>query len=157
MLDSPNFAPELNNHIMPSQANPLRVKDIMTAEVLRISPESGIRDAAKMFDKYNIRHAPVVQNGKLVGIVSLTDIQRLSFGPTYGEDEEDVDGAMADMLTVGQVMRYRPVTVGPNEYVKDVATLLTQAEFHALPVVEDEKLVGIVTTTDIIRTLLNYL
>lgn len=133
------------------------VRDIMTTNVIRLTPNTHLAEAKKMFDQYHIRHAPVVHQNKMVGIVSLTDIQRLSFGDVYDASEGDVDKALADMLTVGQVMNHKPVTVSPDDSIKLVAELLTKAEFHALPVVEGDKLVGIVTTTDIIRILLKLL
>lgn len=133
------------------------VRDIMSDDVVKVTPTTSLVEAKKLFDKYKIRHAPVVRQSKLVGIVSLTDIQRLSFGDTYGDGEGDIDRALADMLTVGQVMNYKPVTVTPDDSVKLVAELLTKAEFHALPVVDGDKLVGIVTTTDIIKSMLTLL
>lgn len=133
------------------------VREIMSDDVVKVTPRTSLVEAKKLFDKHKIRHAPVVQQGKMVGIVSLTDIQRLSFGDTYGDMEDDIDRALADMLTVGQVMNYKPVTVSPDDSIKLVAELLTKAEFHALPVVDDDKLVGIVTTTDIIKCMLALL
>jgi CBS domain-containing protein len=99
----------------------------------------------------HIRHLPVLNGGKLVGILSLTDLQRLSFASQWGDEEDDADVAIYDMLSIGQVMQGKPVVVSPEETIKAVASKLTKEEFHALPVVENDKLVGIVTTTDLIR------
>ncbi len=139
---------------MNMELDELRVKDIMTKEVIRLKPNLTIRDAKELFAKYKIRHAPVVKQGKLAGIVSLTDIQRLSFNDTFGDSELDADEALIDMLTVWQIMKQSPVTANADDPVKRAAEILTHSEFHALPVVDNEKLVGIVTTTDIIRALL---
>jgi CBS domain-containing protein len=135
----------------------LTVRDIMSVDVVKVTPDTPLMEARKLFEKYRIRHAPVVLNDRLLGIISLTDVMRLSFGDTYGTDEEDVDKAMADLLQVAQIMNYRPVTVHPDDTVKAVAELLSKAEFHALPVVEDNNLVGIITTTDILKALLKLL
>lgn len=143
----------MTTNLQPVQS----VSDIMSHDVVKVTPNTSLEEAKQLFDKHKIRHAPVVHQGKLAGIVSLTDIQRLSFGDTYGTAEDDVDRAMADMLTIGQVMNHKPVTVAPTDSVKLVAELLTKAEFHALPVVDNDKLVGIITTTDIIRCLLQLL
>lgn len=139
-----------NNHA-------LTVRDIMSADVVKVTPDTPLVAAKKLFEQYKIRHAPVVLQDKLLGMVSLTDVMRLSFGDTYGSNEDDVDRAMADLLQVGQIMNYKPVTVHPDDTVKAVAELLSKAEFHALPVVEDHKLVGIITTTDILKALLGLL
>ncbi len=135
----------------------LTVRDIMSADVVKVTPDTPLVAAKKLFEQYKIRHAPVVLQDKLLGMVSLTDVMRLSFGDTYGSNEDDVDRAMADLLQVGQIMNYKPVTVHPDDTVKAVAELLSKAEFHALPVVEDHKLVGIITTTDILKALLGLL
>ena len=132
--------------------NTTPVSELMTTDLHKVTPDNPLKDAQKLFKENHIRHLPVVQEGKLVGIISLTDLQRLSFGDAFGE--EDTNASMVDMLTVGQVMKHKPVTVNVEDSIQTVAQILTEAEFHALPVLEGQKLVGIVTTTDIIRFLL---
>lgn len=139
---------------MNKELDELKVKDIMTREVIKFSPKVTLREARELFSKYKIRHAPVVRNGELVGIVSLTDIQRMTFNETFGDSELGADRALADMLTVWQIMKQSPVTANEDDSVRKAAEILTHAEFHALPVLHGKKLTGIVTTTDIIRTLL---
>ncbi len=130
------------------------VKEIMTTEVQKVNADQGLTEAQKVFAKYRIRHVPVVRNHHLIGILSLTDLQRLSFGDSFGDYESEVDDTIAEMLSIEQVMKHKPVTVSPAQTIRKVAEMLTDAEFHALPVVDDDKLVGIVTTTDIIKYLL---
>lgn len=130
------------------------VKEIMTKDVYKVDADGQLTEAQKVFAKYRIRHVPVVRDDRLVGILSLTDLQRLSFGDSFGDYESEIDDSIADMLSIEQVMKHKPVTVSPDDSIKEVAELLTKAEFHALPVVEGDSLVGIVTTTDIIRYLL---
>jgi len=139
---------------MNMELEELKVKDIMTKEVIKLSPKVTLREARELFAKYKIRHAPVVRNEELVGIVSLTDIQRMSFNDAFGDSELGADQALSDMLTVWQIMKESPITADEEDSVRKAAEILTHAEFHALPVVRDKKLTGIVTTTDIIRTLL---
>ncbi len=130
------------------------VRDIMTEEVYRIEADKDLPEAQKIFARHKIRHLPVVRNDHLVGILSLTDLQRLSFADSFGDYETEVDDTIAEMLSIEQVMKHKPVTVSPDATIKEVAEILTGAEFHALPVVENDVLVGIVTTTDIISYLL---
>ena len=66
-----------------------------------------------------------------------------------------IDKVVFDMLNVEQVMKHAPQTVSPNSSIDEVAETLTTKEFHAFPVVEGDQLVGIVTTTDIIKFLLD--
>ncbi|MEZ4983417.1 MAG: CBS domain-containing protein [Saprospiraceae bacterium] len=127
------------------------VTEVMTKNLVTISHKSSLDDAERLMRKNHIRHLPVVKSGKLVGIISLTDILRLSFGDTYTEDEEVVDVAVYNMLTLESVMVNRPVTLTTTQTLYEAAEILAEKEFHALPVVEGEKVVGIVTTTDLIR------
>ena len=134
-----------------------KVRDIMTPHPIVLNINDGLPKANSEFTKHHVRHLPVVDNGKLVGILSFTDIMRLSFGDVYqGEGADmDIEGTLFDMLTIDQVMKHHPKTLSPNDTIKQAAQVLTEHEFHALPVVEDGKLLGIITTTDIIRTLIS--
>jgi CBS domain-containing membrane protein len=127
------------------------VKDIMTRHLFQLNPGDSLQKAQRMMEDKHIRHLPVVENHKLVGILSLTDIMRLSFVETYGEKQRGIDAEMYDLLTTQQVMRINPHTVEVNESLHDVASKLVEEEYHALPVLDNEKLVGIITTTDVIK------
>ena len=128
---------------------------IMSAHVVSVNLSHSLDHAELLFKKHNIRHIPVVSGDKLIGMLSLTDLQRLSFVDSYGEDEVDVDTAVYNMLSVDQVMVSNPVAVQSDLSIKEVAEILASREFHALPVLEGTKLVGIVTTTDLIKYLLD--
>lgn len=129
------------------------VSKIMSTKLITINHTNTLLDAERLFKKNKIRHIPVVNKKKIVGILSLTDLLRLSFVDTYGEDDSDVDTAIYNMLSIEQVMVNNPVHISSNKTIKEVAEILSKQEFHALPVVDDGELVGIVTTTD----LLNYM
>ncbi|MET2983852.1 CBS domain-containing protein [Aureibaculum conchae] len=128
------------------------VSKIMTKNVITIDKNEKLPEADKLLRKYNIRHVPVIENDKIVGMLSLTDLSRISFADNY-DDEQSIDDSIYSMLSVAQIMASNPVKVSPDTSIKDVASLLANKEFHALPVVENQQIVGIVTTTD----LLNYL
>jgi CBS domain-containing protein len=128
-----------------------KVSAIMTKEVLTININNSLREVNDIFLKNKIRHLPVVAGEKLIGILSHTDILRISFGNTFGEDQGGSDEAIFDMLSINQVMKHSPITVSANDTLRSAAELLADKEFHALPVVEADKLVGIITTTDIIK------
>lgn len=130
------------------------VSSIMTQSVLTIEMDDSLFNAKQAFDKNKIRHLPVLKDGALVGILSLTDIMRLSFGDTYGEDQAGIDNVMYDMLTINEVMKAEPISVETSASIEEAARIFSENEFHALPVLADGKLAGIVTTTDIIKALL---
>lgn len=129
------------------------ISHIMTTDLTTVTREHSLRDVKHILSDHKIRHIPVVENHKLIGIISRTDIMRLSFGNLF-ENQENADEAMFDMLRIEQVMASHPETVSSDMMIKDVAKLLTEKEFHALPVVDAGTLKGIVTTTDIINYLL---
>ena len=127
------------------------VSTIMTTELIQLNVSDDLYKAEKLFKKHKIRHLPVVNNKKIVGILSYTDLMRISYADVIDEDDDTVESIVYDMFTVPQVMMNKPVVVSPNTTVKEVAEILSIREFHALPVVENDVLVGIVTTTDLIK------
>ena len=128
------------------------VSIIMTRNVVSIAQDSKLPEADQLFKKHKIRHVPVVENDKIVGMLSLTDLSRISFADNY-DDNQAVDDSIYGMLSVAQIMASKPVMVTSDTIIKDVASLLAKQEFHALPVVDNDRLVGIVTTTDLLKYL----
>lgn len=130
------------------------VSKIMTTDLVTLTTNDNLTTAEKQFKKYGIRHIPIVSGNTILGMLSLTDLLRISFADAVDETEDSVDTMVYNMFTISQVMARDVVSVSPQTTIKEVAQFLSQKEFHALPVVEDEKLVGIVTTTDLINYLL---
>ncbi|MEM9362355.1 MAG: CBS domain-containing protein [Bacteroidota bacterium] len=130
------------------------VSQIMTTQVVTLTTKDDLVTAEETFKKHRIRHIPIVHGDNILGILSYTDLMRISFADAIDEHEQDVDTMVYNMFSIEQVMVKDVVSVPPIATIKEVAQFLTQKEFHALPVVEEGKLVGIVTTTDLIRYLL---
>ena len=87
-------------------------------------------------------------------MLSYTDLLRISFVDATDEEEIDVDTVVYNMFTIDQVMAKNLVTVNSKSTIKEVAEILAKKEFHALPVVDNNELVGIVITTDLINYLI---
>jgi len=134
-----------------------RISKIMTKEVITLNLKDDLESAELLFKQNNIRHIPVVNNKSVVGILSYTDLLRISFADAVYEDEETIDTIVYNMFTIEQVMVKNVVSVSSNTSIKEVAEIFATKEFHALPVVDDDVLVGIVTTTDLIKYLLKQL
>lgn len=130
------------------------VSTIMTSNVVKLNLKDDLTKAESLFKKHHIRHIPVVSGNKIIGMLSYTDLLRISFADAIDDDEEEVDVTVYNMFSVEQVMARKLVVVSPETPIKEVAEILSKNEFHALPVVEDELLVGIVTTTDLIKYLI---
>lgn len=130
------------------------ISKIMTKNLVKLNLEDTLTKAESLFKKHKIRHIPVVEGKKIVGILSYTDLLRISFADATNDEGNEVETTVYDMFSIEQVMSSQVVTLNTTDLVQDAAKIFTKAEFHALPVVDNDELVGIVTTTDIIRYLL---
>jgi CBS domain-containing protein len=130
------------------------VTTIMTQNVITLNRKDSLETAEKLFKKHHIRHIPVVSGNTIIGMLSYTDLLRISFADAAFEDDDYVDSVVYNMFTIGQVMVKKIITISPSCSIKEVAEILAKSEFHALPVVDKNNLVGIVTTTDLINYLL---
>ena len=131
--------------------NDISVSQIMTKNILRLSLSDSLSTAESLMKKNHIRHLPVVENEHIVGIISLNDLLRISFADATDGGGDDVETTVYEMFTVEQVMTQKVEYITSSHTVTDVAKLFLEHEFHALPVVDDDCLTGIVTTTDVIR------
>lgn len=148
----------------------LKAKDIMTKEVITVSPDTEIANAAKILLENRINGLPVVDAfGRLVGILCQSDlvIQQKSipipsvftllesFIPLTSMKRIDKEVEKIAALTVKQAMTPDPVTIGPEADIEEVARLMVDKKYHTLPVVEGDKVVGIVGKEDVLKTLLS--
>lgn len=131
----------------------LRVFNVMTPAPTTVSGSDTLNVAIDLFKKNNIDHLPVIMDGKIVGIVSKTDLyQRLlnlkdeTTGKTYSEKQ-------LSTTMINDIMTPSPVTVAPEHDIALVSEILLQGQFHCVPVCEHLKLVGIVTARDILQGL----
>lgn len=131
------------------------VSKIMTKNLVLLNLNDTLEKAEQLFKRNNIRHIPVVNNKKIEGMLSYTDLLRISFADAVYEDDIDVDTIVYNMFRLDQVMAKNVTTVSSTDTIYDVAKILATHNFHALPVEENGRLVGIVTTTDLIMYLLD--
>lgn len=127
------------------------IDQLMAKDLVTLSPVDTLYDAERLFKKHDIRHIPIVEGEKLIGILSYSDLLKISYADV-NDSEDGVDSVVYDMFTIPQVMAKVLVTAKPSNTIKEVTEILSKQSFHSIPVVDGEKLVGIVTTTD----LLNY-
>lgn len=121
------------------------VKNRMSAPVVTISPESPVRAALELMRRHDIRHLPVVKAGRLVGLVTERTILPL------------VWPAMLEEISVAEAMIADPLTIGPEERLEAAARIFYQRKVGCLPVVENGKLVGILTVPDLLATFVEFL
>ncbi|MCG2610695.1 CBS domain-containing protein [Flavobacterium sp. SM15] len=131
------------------------VSTIMTQNIIKLNLSDDLTKAEGLFKAHKIRHIPVVDGNKIIGMLSYTDLLRISFADAVDDDDEVVDTTVYNMFTLDQVMTKKVVCISPETTIKETAEILSSNEFHALPVCEGSLLVGIVTTTDLIRYLID--
>jgi acetoin utilization protein AcuB len=126
------------------------VRDIMQAHPVSATLETRLPDLLRLLQRRGFRHVPIVDGGKLVGIVSDRDIKQSMISAssmTEGRERE----RLLDELTAGQIMARAVVTIGPMFAVEDAARLMATRKISALPVTDEDRLVGIVTETDVLQ------
>jgi CBS domain-containing protein len=129
------------------------IRKLMSTTVISIHHGEPVSQARKLMVESGVHHLPVVSGDALKGIISWSDLLRVSFGDAFGADDRAVDATLDHTFTLEQVMSSDPITVTPQTTVHEAAEILCKGDFHCLPVVEDHKLVGIVTTSDLLKYL----
>ena len=148
----------------------LTAKDIMTTEVITISPETEVAQTAKLLLTNRINGLPVVNEaGELVGILCQSDliIQQKNipipslftlldgFIPLTSSKKLDREVEKIAATTAADAMTANPVTVNPDTGIEEIAALMVEKNYHTLPVMDGDKLVGIVGKEDVLRTLID--
>jgi CBS domain-containing protein len=148
----------------------ITAKDIMTTDVITISPETEIAQAAQLLLENRINGVPVVNDaGELVGILCQSDliIQQKNipipslftlldgFISLTSSKKIDKEVEKIAATTVEDAMTARPVTVSPDTEIEEIAAFMVEKNYHTLPVVDGDELVGIVGKEDVLRTLID--
>ncbi|MCW5520083.1 CBS domain-containing protein [Aureitalea sp. L0-47] len=126
---------------------PRAVESIMTKEVVCVSPSQKLIDVKHIYEKSDFHHhIPVIENDRLVGMVSLIDFMYRIKGAGLDDSNE-----IYHKLTVKDIMTPNPYTVKTSTPIQDVAEELGRGRFRAIPVLEGDKVAGIVSTADVIK------
>ncbi|MFA7445380.1 MAG: CBS domain-containing protein [Flavobacteriaceae bacterium] len=133
----------------------VQVDSIMSTNLIKLNVTDTLAKAEQLFRENKIRHIPVMDGSQIIGMLSYTDLLRISFAETIDDEDQIIDVTVYEVFTIEQVMAKKLVYIRPDTLIKEAAEILATREFHALPVVENGLLVGIVTTTDLIKYLLN--
>jgi len=132
------------------------VKNKMTTNPFTISPEQTVPDAHEIMIKHGIKRLPVVKNGKLVGVVSKSDIDRYSPSKATTLSMGEITYLLSK-TKIKHIMTKNPVTISSNALLEEAATLMRDQRVGFLPVVDDGKLVGIITESDIFDSFIELL
>lgn len=129
------------------------VSEIMTRSLITIEPNTILDAVNELFVQHDFHHLPVVENGKFMGILSRTDIDRVSSNIDLIHTKANAlaNEKIFKSLVAKEVMSANAVVLAPDDFLSYAATLFAENKYHALPVVEGDKLVGLVTTFDLIE------
>ncbi len=116
------------------------VASIMTRDLLTVEPSDSLQKVKELFISHRIHHLPVVEGKKLVGIITKDDLFRLNV------DHKDYNNVL-----VGGVMTKKVAFLEPDDKIGTAAEVFMEHLFHALPIVQNGELVGIVTTFDVLK------
>lgn len=121
------------------------IEEIMKTDVYTLQPGQTVQDVVDLFEEKRIRHAPVVDNGKVVGVVTERDLKdalpsRFSVSPKINAYEK----------LVSEIMAKNPITAHPMDFVEESALIFYEQKIGCLPVVSHDKLVGFLTETDLL-------
>jgi acetoin utilization protein AcuB len=132
------------------------VGDRMSHPVISVSPETSIHDALAMFKKEHIRRAPVMKEGKMVGIISERDLLNASPSPVTSLSIWEMNYLLSKVI-VKQVMTKKVRTVDMATPIEDAARIMADYKFGGLPVMRSGKVVGIITETDLFKVFLELM
>jgi acetoin utilization protein AcuB len=129
----------------------MKVKELMSTKLTTVSPNDKLDRVFFLYNFENFRHLPVMEKNKLVGILSDRDLKKV-LGPKKNIIE-NADGTTIQLSTrrVKNIMRRGVITIEPEQRAADAAAIMAKKKIGALPVVHKNKLVGIITATDILK------
>ncbi len=134
----------------------MKVRDYMTTEVTTVGVAEPIRGAWELVEAKRLRRFPVLDGDKLVGIVTDRDLRNATVSSSVLTEKKYHD-FLLDTVKVETIMTPDPATVSPDAPLEEAARVILDMKVGGLPVVEHGKLVGIITETDLIRTLIELL
>jgi CBS domain-containing protein len=125
----------------------MRVAELMERQVLTVGVDAVLADAIVIMSEARVSALPVVDaHGRMLGVISNTDVLNAE-----ADTELDEMRQLLTVTTVGMLMTHHPLVVAPTATVREAAQQMLYADVHRLYVVEHEKVVGVISTTDIVR------
>jgi CBS domain-containing protein len=130
-----------------------RVADIMTRDVVTVEPENSVATAIRLMRQGELRRLPVVEDGRLLGIVTSGDLRRTTGLSSILRDQSQ-DNFLWQHIPIANVMTLNPITLAPDAPVAEAARLLIEHKIGGLPILSDGKLVGIITSSNLLQHLI---
>ena len=129
----------------------LAISEIMSTNLITVDPETSAKYIDSIFKGKSFRHLPVVEEGNVIGIISKEDMRQLSQALSFNTTGKTLSTKMMDSITAREIMTPGPVCIDSGAGVQEAADIFLNEPFHCLPVLENGKIVGILTTIDLLR------
>ena len=126
------------------------VEEAMTAHTRTVSPDQSLSDVRTIFEEEGFRHLPVMGNDGLVGMITHTDLMRVTYGAHIAEADFEVNDLILESTTVEESMSKDLKTIESGADLKEAARIMRKYKIGCVPVVENGDLLGLITTTDIL-------
>ncbi len=127
------------------------ISSIMSQNLITVNPEEKLMAIKDIFETHHIHHVPVVQHKKIVGIISKSDFLHFMRGFSQNADDQFVDSARLRTFKAEDIMTQGLAKLDKREPIRAAIDIFKINRFHAVPIIDGEELVGIVTTYDIIK------
>lgn len=128
----------------------MKVSDVFTRGAIVVEPNTSAPQARKIMEEHKIRRLPVVDEGKLVGIITLTDLLKAAPSPATSLSIWELH-YLLDRVKVSEIMTRDVVTTTPDTDLRQVANIMAERKIGGLPVVENGEVVGMITESDVFR------
>lgn len=128
----------------------------MTRDVYTVSPDDSILAASKLMRRRSVRHVPVIDDQRLVGIITDRDIKRAAPSLLSGSDQTEYENTMRTTM-VSRIMTREPFTLGLDAEIRAALRLMVEHKIGAVPIMDGERLAGIITGYDLLKEFLEML
>ena len=138
---------------MKSSFRTLHVREVMTPSPVTVGPEDSLQHALDLLDKYHVHELPVVEKDRLIGIVTDGDLKLMTPAYPLFPDQDEIRQALRDLKVVA-AMTVEPVVIGLEATLLEATKLLCERSIGALLVAEGDRLLGVLSVSDILRIII---
>jgi CBS domain-containing protein len=127
------------------------VSNVMNSNIIPINSNDTLGQAATIFKKVDVRHLPVIRDNEVIGMIAKSDIERVVSAYKFCVDNTNVNPDALECVPVSQIMTQKLIHIQSDQTIEEAAEILTERAFRALPVLDGDQLVGVISTTSLMK------
>jgi CBS domain-containing protein len=139
-----------HGNLVATKTKAMFVEEVMTAHTRTVRPDQSLSDVRSIFEEEGFRHLPVMGNDGLVGMITHTDLMRVTYGAHIAEADFEINDLILESTTVEESMSKKLISIETGADLKEAARLMRKYKIGCVPVVDNGDLLGLVTTTDVL-------